>query len=142
MPQWQKKATHHYGCQEHGYPVHFREAYLFIGSRMLRVLNHIASVPFTSSDESDPTFVDSGTYCRLSNSGSHVTSKLRHVKQITQQVRARNRKLEAAFAKESDHQRQMQHPASRHSSPPLKNPGAQEKLSTNNNSRCLYTRYP
>lgn len=100
-----------------------------------QVVSPIASASSSSADDSDLTFMVTGTYCRFWYSSNHVTSECRHLKQETQFVWARNSNYEAKFGENGNTRKQIQHPVSRLSPPPKGNPAPRGKFNNNINQK-------
>lgn len=48
-----------------------------------KVVNQVASAPSSKDDQSDSSFLHSGTYCGVGYSSIHVTSEYQHLRQDT-----------------------------------------------------------
>lgn len=122
------------------YHFYVRQARQYVSGHMRKAVSQIVPVRCGIGDESNCTFMDSGTYCGVCYNRNHITLQCRHLEQITQFVGARNKHFETGSGINGNEWRQAWHHTSRSSRPSQRNSALQEILSKSKN-KLHNTRY-
>lgn len=131
-PKRQGKLRYAMSAQSDGTPFSSNKKQSSSQKSCAKVTNEVFSALTSNEYESGSLFMDSGPYCRIYYSSSHVTSRSRYLRQDTQFLMAWNRNYDITSGLSVNKGRLMQYSVCLHLRHP-RNPAPKALFNSNNN---------